>query len=737
MSPSRRAFSALLRLLLVFFLLAGILPARASSASALYLLEISSTADLQAFAALDYPILGQLYPPASDNEISAGHHYLLAVLSPSAAAASASLKPRLLDADTSGAAYYLLTAKGAFSLPTYTQPLYQDSRQAVARLTEAQAQSLAQESRLFVRRLQAHPLALEKPAANYPSEITPLPVVQEIIDQVASSAVSTMDGNLSGESLVTIGGAPYQILTRYSRTTTPIEKATQYAYELFQEQGLAASYHAYNLPSSGERRNVIAEQPGLAQPERIFLITAHLDSTSNDPYNLAPGADDNASGSTAVLLASEILSNYLFDCTLRYVLFTGEEQGLYGSEAYAQDAFNRGDQIEAVLNLDMIGYNSDADLTFELHTRPGNDADLAIANLFADVIEAYSLPLSPIILQDGVQYSDHASFWQYGYPAIIGIEHDLDFTPYYHTVNDTLDTLDLDYFTAAVKAALATFSHMGCLVSETGTLAGRVTDYTNGAALPGALVEVTSGSLVEQATTNTNGRYSLTLGAGTYTVTISAPGYYPVSYTGIEVQTDTTTTQDAVLVRLAHYTLSGVVQDAETGLPLEAALTVLEPVFLETTSDPLTGAYTLTLPGGVNLLQVSAEGYETQTHTVLVSGDQAGYDLFLQPACQLLTGLDWSYNPLQPYVHQTVEFSAAVQGGETPVTYTWNFGDNSPPLVVVDQSAVSHVFPVTAVPQAYPVTLSAVNACGVPLQSAKSLTVLTHALYMPVTIGQP
>ncbi len=197
-----------------------------------------------------------------------------------------------------------------------------------------------------------------------------------------------------------IGGAPYTIATRYTYTTEPIQKATQYAYEHFDALGLPVQYHTYNL--SGMKRNVIAEQPGLSQPERIFMVTAHLDDTSQSPYTLAPGADDNGSGSTGVLIAADILSQFDFDCTIRYALFTGEEQGLVGSYYYAQDAYANGDDIEGVLNLDMIAYNSDLYPQIELHTRPGNPSDLAIANLFSDVVDAYNLNLVPEIVQDGI-----------------------------------------------------------------------------------------------------------------------------------------------------------------------------------------------------------------------------------------------------------------------------------------------------------------------------------------------
>jgi Zn-dependent M28 family amino/carboxypeptidase len=102
----------------------------------------------------------------------------------------------------------------------------------------------------------------------------------------------------------------------------------------------------------------------------------------------------------------------------------------------------------------------------DLHTRPGNANDLAIANLFAGVVDAYDINLTPHIFQDGPTYSDHASFWEFGYSAIIGIEDDDDFSPYYHSTGDQLETLDLNYFTEFVKAAVGTFAHMGCLLDE-------------------------------------------------------------------------------------------------------------------------------------------------------------------------------------------------------------------------------------------------------------------------------
>lgn len=372
-------------------------------------------------------------------------------------------------------------------------------------------------------------------------------LIQSMLDQINPQTLASYVGDLSGENQVLIGGSPYRILTRYSRTTTPIENATQYAYDHFQKLGLTVSFHNYDLPPMGIRRNVIAEQTGQAQSETIFLISAHLDDTSGgDSMTVAPGADDNASGAAGVMAVANILSQFEFDCTLRYALFTGEEQGLYGSQAYADSLSNSNQDLQGVLNLDMIAYNSDNARILDLHVRPGNAADLAIAESFSGAVSAYGLDLIPQIQADGMGYSDHYSFWESGFAAILAIEDGSDFNPNYHSINDTLDTLDLDYFTDFVKASLATLAQLGCL--QEGMLSGMVTEMGSGAPISGAWIEAIRDDLKTwRATTEVDGSYQISLPAGQYLLQVSAAGYQPITVDGIEIKDQENNQVDFVL----------------------------------------------------------------------------------------------------------------------------------------------------------------------------------------------
>lgn len=295
----------------------------------------------------------------------------------------------------------------------------------------------------------------------------PDPLVSEMIAQVQPQAVYAYTGGLSGEWPVLVGGQPYRILTRATYNSAATQSATQYVYEQLENLGLSVSYQDWTYGAlSG--RNVIGELPGATRPDEIILLTAHLDDS---PWSgTAPGADDNASGCTAVLLAAHIFSQYQFDRTLRFVFFTGEEQGLRGSHAYADSIAALGENVIAVLNMDMIGWDDLDGPLMRLHTRATTSSayplDAAIANAFVATVETYGLggAITPLLDPDGKSNSDHASFWGVGYPAIFVSEDNRDdFNDYYHSRNDRLSALNLPYFTAIVQAVVGTAADLAGL----------------------------------------------------------------------------------------------------------------------------------------------------------------------------------------------------------------------------------------------------------------------------------
>jgi hypothetical protein len=356
-------------------------------------------------------------------------------------------------------------------LDRYSTVLLSDTRIALVMTSQASANILVGEG-MEIRAVRPSPKVAVSPFRPSPFQqgkesfnLSRDVLIQEIIDGVALPDVYDMIGNLSGENPVTIGGSPYTIQTRNSYRTTPIMKATQYCYEYFQGQGLAVAYDNYTWDGNNWR-NVVAEQAGNVHPENIYIVCAHLDDMPNS--TVAPGADDNASGSTAVLLAAAILSRYTFENTLRYVLFTGEEQGLDGSYSYVQECAGAGDNILGALNFDMISYNGDGDNRLELHCGTMASSG-ALGDLLIDTISSYSLSLWPVKYTTGSETaSDHASFWDARYPALLGIEDDMggEINPYYHTVNDKKVHCDPSYATEYVKAAVGTTARLAVPISS-------------------------------------------------------------------------------------------------------------------------------------------------------------------------------------------------------------------------------------------------------------------------------
>jgi hypothetical protein len=151
------------------------------------------------------------------------------------------------------------------------------------------------------------------------------------------------------------------------------------------------------------------------------------------------------------------MKDYQFIYTVKFVCFTAEEQGLIGSYFYANKAKSRGDNIKGALNFDMIAYDGDHDGYIEVHT---DSNSLGLNNSFINTISDYGFGFTVrnVIINNGVDYSDHASFWEFDYKSILGIEDESDFNDYYHTTGDRVSAFDTTYFRKYCQAGLASLA---------------------------------------------------------------------------------------------------------------------------------------------------------------------------------------------------------------------------------------------------------------------------------------
>ena len=252
--------------------------------------------------------------------------------------------------------------------------------------------------------------------------------------------------------------------SRYAFNARGQQEARTYIYQTLAGLGLGVVYDPFQ--QSGQTLyNVVATKPGRdAQSSLVYILCAHYDSTSPDAPadGPAPGADDNGTGVAALLETARVLSSETFSYTMRFIAFSAEEQGMWGSVHYAAQAAAAGQNIAGVINLDMIGYDSNGDRIMEVHA--GTDPDsIALADAFIANISQYGLNLQPLkYTSNATRYSDHAPFWDHGYPAFLGIEsyRSGDFNPHYHETTDTLDHVTLSYVTDFTKAAVATLASL-------------------------------------------------------------------------------------------------------------------------------------------------------------------------------------------------------------------------------------------------------------------------------------
>lgn len=278
------------------------------------------------------------------------------------------------------------------------------------------------------------------------------PQVFDILDDVRIDTMTFFVQQLTGEQAVFVNGQADSIFTRHSGTSGN-ELAFQFAKQKFMGYGLEVDSLAFGM-GTGSGKNLLGTLGGTQSPEQIVMLGAHYDN--RPASDVAPGADDNASGTAAVLEAARIFSNYTFPYTVVFALWDEEEQGLIGSRAYAAYAAANDLEILAYINVDMLGWDSNNDHVADIHVRPvAQSIQLANKAILADSL--YELGLGIHVVNPGITASDHASFWNEGYSAIaIAEEYDNDFNPFWHSTADSLGQFNLPFYEKVAKLAFAT-----------------------------------------------------------------------------------------------------------------------------------------------------------------------------------------------------------------------------------------------------------------------------------------
>ncbi|MCX6137704.1 MAG: M28 family peptidase [Ignavibacteriales bacterium] len=282
------------------------------------------------------------------------------------------------------------------------------------------------------------------------------------------------------------------VAVRYLDSVLSAQSRLTVANDTFSVAAYPPPYN--NMPAV----NILGTLRGSVFPDTYAMMCAHLDCSASRMGDSVwmntwrtirtLGADDNASGIAAVLECARIMS----DSSLRYspdysIIFAawGDEEGippqagLMGSTHYANEARARGMKIAGVVNVDMIAYNPQK-IYADIFSNPLSvwmgDAAVAVNNRYGLRIPTNA---SPYV---NAGYSDHLSFWNAGYPAIMIIEHafpwtsDINYTssPHYHRSSDTLGTLNIPMAKALTQLALGTLTLIAQSSSATSIAAASV-----------------------------------------------------------------------------------------------------------------------------------------------------------------------------------------------------------------------------------------------------------------------
>jgi Peptidase family M28 len=339
------------------------------------------------------------------------------------------------------------------------------------------------------------------------------PRVREVIEAVSEERIAATIKKLAS------------FPTRNTLSTEGIASARQWIFDEFRSYSprLQVSLEHFKVKKNEERifrdvdlYNVVAVLSGTSMPETQVLVTGHYDSLNLVPkpggtnapepadnitertttYDWtqvevpAPGANDDGSGTAAVMELARVLSRYEFPKTLVFIAFAGEEQGLIGSSLHAAQARKQDQVIEAVLNNDIIGSETSGNGRTGNSTVNAFGSDVTdsnsqqLARYARQLGERYlpSMKVNMIFMQDRLgRGGDHSPFQQEGYAAVRFSTPNEDYA-HQHSATDLVEFVSVPYtarvarinVAVAASLALAPKPPVVTRVATTGALKGQL-----------------------------------------------------------------------------------------------------------------------------------------------------------------------------------------------------------------------------------------------------------------------
>ena len=238
-----------------------------------------------------------------------------------------------------------------------------------------------------------------------------------------------------------------------------LERASDYIYQGFLDLGLRAWKESFGWDGKWFH-NIVAEKGGPSSPDRVILLGAHYDTVLG-----SPGADDNASGVAVLLEVAKHLQSVPLSATVKFIAFGLEEYGYAGSTHYAEKAKRDGEKIVGMISLEMVGFTSPRQnyppglgaMNYpeagDFVGIIGNEGSTALLNQVRQSFKAHipELAVESLLVPgkgegiEGVRLSDHSSFWDQDFPALMITDTAFLRNPNYHRPTDTIETLNFEF----------------------------------------------------------------------------------------------------------------------------------------------------------------------------------------------------------------------------------------------------------------------------------------------------